>query len=70
MEFDLNEAKVLLREAEIKLEHYIDMYTKERAEKDQISAAFQRYLLLSHQQKSDKSSVPLVDHVGFNVITR
>jgi hypothetical protein len=36
----MNETRIQLKEAEIRLQHYAEMYEKERTEKEQISQAF------------------------------
>ncbi|CDW79261.1 UNKNOWN [Stylonychia lemnae] len=48
---DLNEAKIQLKEAEIKLSHFSEMYCNEKVEKDQIIQAFQQYLLNQQLQE-------------------
>jgi len=41
METESNENKISLKEAEIRLSHYKEMYEKERQEKESIVLAFQ-----------------------------
>jgi hypothetical protein len=41
LEKELTETKIGKKEAEIKLNHYIDMHEKERSEKEQIIYTFQ-----------------------------
>ena len=40
LEKELNETKIQKKEAEIKLTHYIDMYEKERSEKENMIFTF------------------------------
>ena len=51
MTAEMTELKISLKESEIKLRHYNDMYQKELREKENIIAAFQSYLMM-HQQPS------------------
>lgn len=56
VERDLNETKIQQKESEIRLQHYIEMYEKERLEKEQLSQAFKQYLL---QNSSSKTEEPI-----------
>ena len=45
LERDLTETKIEKKEADIKLTHYIEMYEKERFEKEQMIFTFQQFIL-------------------------
>eukprot|EP00347_Sterkiella_histriomuscorum_P006253 403353478 len=55
LEKEVNELKIQLKESEIKLNHFTDMYDKEKQEKDSIIQAFQQYLMNQQLKDSPQS---------------